>query len=386
MGASPSAPASRPTLDKVRDLVLKAHRAEGGPERADRREGPRAAQAGRLGHAARVPRRRRQAARAPRHRREVLQARAGERRSARSATAATCMLPDDAKSVYVVADPLALASAKSADWIRRTGFAAEKVKAMDVAAGGRRDVDDRARAATTPTGSSRRCAPARSSTSSAPMRPPTRSTAWSSPTSRRRARSRPTPGWTSPPPPSSRRPSTASPTRVKLGKLGGRELLRHGRHRRARRRRAARTPSRAPEEDRRAAAAREGARRAHPAHRQVEVRRHPEEARRAAGEEGQPQEVARTPWKRTSRRSPTSSSWRWPRCSCSRRSAPSSPRSTCALGRAVDRRRALEEGLRRGGMADDGARAELAQIARRIRYVYLSDRVRGALAACSSAC
>jgi hypothetical protein len=41
------------------------------------------------------------------------------------------------------------------------------------------------------------------------------------------------------------------------------------------------------------------------------------------------------------------------------------------LGRAVDRRRALEEGLA-GSMADDGARAELAQIARRIRYVYFS--------------
>jgi hypothetical protein len=41
------------------------------------------------------------------------------------------------------------------------------------------------------------------------------------------------------------------------------------------------------------------------------------------------------------------------------------------LGRAVDRRRALEEGLA-GRMADDGARAELAQIARRIRFVYLS--------------
>jgi hypothetical protein len=41
------------------------------------------------------------------------------------------------------------------------------------------------------------------------------------------------------------------------------------------------------------------------------------------------------------------------------------------LGRAVDRRRALEEGLA-GRMTDDGARAELAQIARRIRFVYLS--------------
>ncbi len=42
------------------------------------------------------------------------------------------MLPDDATMVFVVADPLTLASAKSADWISRSGFAAEKVKAMEV--------------------------------------------------------------------------------------------------------------------------------------------------------------------------------------------------------------------------------------------------------------
>jgi hypothetical protein len=49
------------------------------------------------------------------------------------------MLPDDAKMLYVVADPLTLASTKSADWISRTGFAAEKVKAMEVLlAGGER--------------------------------------------------------------------------------------------------------------------------------------------------------------------------------------------------------------------------------------------------------
>lgn len=43
------------------------------------------------------------------------------------------------------------------------------------------------------------------------------------------------------------------------------------------------------------------------------------------------------------------------------------------LGRAVDRRRVLEHGLRAlSGGQDDDARAELAQIARRIRYVYLS--------------
>ena len=49
------------------------------------------------------------------------------------------MLPDDTKMVYVVANPLTLASAKSADWISRAGFAAEKVKAMAVQlAGGER--------------------------------------------------------------------------------------------------------------------------------------------------------------------------------------------------------------------------------------------------------
>jgi hypothetical protein len=49
------------------------------------------------------------------------------------------MLPEDAKTVLVVADPLTLASAKSADWISRTGFAAEKVKTMQVLlAGGER--------------------------------------------------------------------------------------------------------------------------------------------------------------------------------------------------------------------------------------------------------
>lgn len=43
------------------------------------------------------------------------------------------------------------------------------------------------------------------------------------------------------------------------------------------------------------------------------------------------------------------------------------------LGRAVDRRRVLEEALHAlaGSQAED-ARAELAQIARRIRYVYLA--------------
>ncbi|MDA1118358.1 MAG: DUF4340 domain-containing protein [Proteobacteria bacterium] len=49
------------------------------------------------------------------------------------------MLPGDPKTVHVVADPLAAASAKSANWISRAGFAAEKVKTMEVSlAGGER--------------------------------------------------------------------------------------------------------------------------------------------------------------------------------------------------------------------------------------------------------
>ena len=55
-------------------------------------------------------------------------------------------LPEDPKAVIVVSDPLTLASAKSADWIRRTGFAAEKVKAMEVTlAGGEKWKIERAR-------------------------------------------------------------------------------------------------------------------------------------------------------------------------------------------------------------------------------------------------
>ena len=41
-------------------------------------------------------------------------------------------LPADAKQAYVVADPLAQASTASADWIRRTGIAAEKVRSLEV--------------------------------------------------------------------------------------------------------------------------------------------------------------------------------------------------------------------------------------------------------------
>jgi hypothetical protein len=55
-------------------------------------------------------------------------------------------IPEEPKTVIVVSDPLTLASAKSADWIRRTGFAAEKVKAMEVTlAGGEKWKIERAR-------------------------------------------------------------------------------------------------------------------------------------------------------------------------------------------------------------------------------------------------
>jgi hypothetical protein len=41
-------------------------------------------------------------------------------------------LPGDEKRVIVVSDPLSLASTRSADWISKAGFAAEKVKLMEV--------------------------------------------------------------------------------------------------------------------------------------------------------------------------------------------------------------------------------------------------------------
>ena len=41
-------------------------------------------------------------------------------------------LAGDEKRVYLVADPLAQASTKSADWVSKAGFAAEKVKTMEV--------------------------------------------------------------------------------------------------------------------------------------------------------------------------------------------------------------------------------------------------------------
>lgn len=42
------------------------------------------------------------------------------------------MLPGDDKQVYTVSDPLSLASIKSADWVVKTGFQAEKVKSLDM--------------------------------------------------------------------------------------------------------------------------------------------------------------------------------------------------------------------------------------------------------------
>ncbi|HZN85788.1 MAG TPA: DUF4340 domain-containing protein [Burkholderiales bacterium] len=42
-------------------------------------------------------------------------------------------LPEDPQTAIVVSDPLTLASTRSADWIERTGFAAEKVMAMETA-------------------------------------------------------------------------------------------------------------------------------------------------------------------------------------------------------------------------------------------------------------
>ena len=41
-------------------------------------------------------------------------------------------LPEDPKSALVVADPLALASTRSTEWIDRTGFAAEKVRSLEI--------------------------------------------------------------------------------------------------------------------------------------------------------------------------------------------------------------------------------------------------------------
>jgi len=41
-------------------------------------------------------------------------------------------LPGDEKRVYVIADPLAQASTKSADWISKAGIGAEKVKSLEV--------------------------------------------------------------------------------------------------------------------------------------------------------------------------------------------------------------------------------------------------------------
>ena len=42
------------------------------------------------------------------------------------------MLPSDPKQVYIVADPLRVASANSSDWISKEGFAIERVKSLEV--------------------------------------------------------------------------------------------------------------------------------------------------------------------------------------------------------------------------------------------------------------
>ena len=42
------------------------------------------------------------------------------------------MLPEAPKTVYLVSDPLVLASARSADWIERSSFQVEKVKALEL--------------------------------------------------------------------------------------------------------------------------------------------------------------------------------------------------------------------------------------------------------------
>ncbi len=42
------------------------------------------------------------------------------------------LLPSDPKTVYTVADPLLLATSRSADWIDRSSFKVEKVKSLDV--------------------------------------------------------------------------------------------------------------------------------------------------------------------------------------------------------------------------------------------------------------
>lgn len=42
------------------------------------------------------------------------------------------MLPDNDKQVYIVSDPLAMASTRSADWVAKAGFQAEKVRTLEV--------------------------------------------------------------------------------------------------------------------------------------------------------------------------------------------------------------------------------------------------------------
>ena len=122
------------------------------------------------------------------HRRqEVLQARGGEpgegdrrrplRRPARTRPS----------TAYLVGDPLAQATAKTAEWIDRSSFQVEKVKTLEVRYPGRRRLAHRARRPTTPNGSWPAPSRARSSTFQGPTPRPTRSRCSSSPTSRRRS-------------------------------------------------------------------------------------------------------------------------------------------------------------------------------------------------------
>ena len=129
---------------KVREFVLKVDRAQDRPERAAGREGPRAAQPGRLGHQGRVQGRRRQRPRRLHRRAQVLQARGRQSRRRRSPTGASSALPGEAGTAYLVGDPLTQAAANSAEWIDRTSFQVEKVKTLEVRYPGRRRLAHRA--------------------------------------------------------------------------------------------------------------------------------------------------------------------------------------------------------------------------------------------------
>jgi hypothetical protein len=85
-----------------------------------------------------------QSARRVARRPQILQGRARESRQG-DRRRRFVLLPAEEKTVYIVSDPLAQASAKSADWILRTGFSAEKVQVARVRAGEGRRLEDRAR-------------------------------------------------------------------------------------------------------------------------------------------------------------------------------------------------------------------------------------------------